>query len=228
MTHPAGAGQFSPRYSVRFRSSLIAGALVLLSPAVARAEDPAQWWNAFTGTVKTGIGTIESKAETRLFEGGDINLWNVEAVLMMEAGKRFAWGPGLKYQEQRAAASRFISEDRYLLVGRWAAGKTGPWRWTVRGVVEYREIEDRVGFWRYRLRPEVKRPLGSSKWEFGVSVEGYYDSVRDAYGQNRVQLGIQRPLNDHAALAIYYLLRSDLIAGAWQETQVFGTTWSFR
>ena len=238
MTQPAGPGQCASRgsescqsasrRSARFAAVSVAGALALLIPTAALAEDPAQWWNAFAGSVKTGIGTIESKGETRLSEGGDINLWNAEVVLMLPAGKRFAWGPGYKHQEARLPTSHFIAEERFLMAGRWSAGKTGAWRWTVRGIVEYREIEDRPEFWRYRLRPEAKRLIGSSKWEFAASIEGYYDSVRDAYGQNRVQLGVQRPLDDHTSLSIYYLLRSDRIAGHWEEIQVIGTAWSFR
>ena len=238
MTHQAGPGQcaspgsescrYAPRRSARIVAGVLAGALAFLFPTAALAEDPAQWWNSFAGSVKTGIGSIESKGETRLFEGGDINIWNAEVVLMILAGKRFTWGPGFKYQEARLPASHFIGEERFLMAGRWSAGKTGPWRWTVRGIVEYREIEDRPEFWRYRLRPEAKRAIGSSKWEFAASNEGYYDSARDAYSQNRVQLGVQRPLDDHTSLSIYYLLRSDRIAGHWEEIQVIGTAWSFR
>jgi hypothetical protein len=207
---------------------LIVCIALLLATGRAGAEDPLQWWNAFSGVLKTGPGQIETRAETRYFEGGDINLWSAEAFYMLEAGRHFSWGPGLKYQEARALGSHFLSEDRYLMAGRAGGGRPEGWRWILRGIVEYRDFEDQVTSWRYRLRPEARHSLRSTRWEFSVFDEVYYDSIRDTVGQNRFQLGLQRPLSDHAALTVHYLLRSDRVLGHWEETQVFGTTWSFR
>jgi hypothetical protein len=181
-------------------------------------------WTDVARDFGEGRASGSTIANWRLAEGGDISLWNVEADLFFKAGDRLAWGPGYKFQQARAPGASFEDEHRYLLTGRWRFVASA-WMWELRGLYEYRNFDSAPDAWRVRVRPGASRALGGSVWAFFVQNEMFYDSRLDRYSQNRIRLGLQRPLVRGAALAFYYMMRSDRRDGDWDETHVVGTIW---
>lgn len=186
-----------------------------------------QWWNAFASERKLEQAAVEGKAETRLAEGGDILNWNVEGYLFFKAGERFSWGPGYKYEQHREPGEAFTEEHRFRFAGKARLGVAAACKTSLRGLYEYRDREGRKRSWRFRLRPEVRRALGASGWDLAASDEVFYDSTQDRIAQNRLQLGFERPLSKKTSLLVYYMARSDRLAGKWEETQILGTVWRF-
>ena len=205
----------------------MAAALGVMAWGSARAQDPVQWWNAFTSAWEAPGGAVEGKAEWRVFEGADVFFGSAEASWMLRAGKRLTWGPGYKHQEVRQPGGPFLAERRYLLTGRASLGTPAGWKTGLRALYEYRDREQVPRSWRGRLRGDARLPLGRTPWELGVSNEVFFDSVGDHYAQNRVQIALSRRLRAGAGFSVYYLLRSDRRDRHWEETQVLGTIWSF-
>lgn len=224
----------SPRHARgRYHLTYVAAGTLLaasLSPGPARAGDTrTQWWNELAHQFPAGKkAVVATSASIRVFEGFDIDTWNAEVNIMFKAGARGAWGPGFKLQEEREPGGAFEKENRYQLVGK---AKLGPpaWRWKpdLRGIYEYRDREDRDATWRFRLRPGVKRVLGSTGWTFVAQEEVFYDSAQDRISQNRLRLGGEHHLGGESSVLLFYLLRSDYRGGSWEKTHVVGSAWTF-
>ena len=190
-----------------------------------------QWWTEFAHKFPGGRRAIVAVTSTaRVAEGFEVNTWNLEVDYLLKAGSRSLWGPGFKFQEARQPGGEFEKEDRYLLTGEARLGPA-PWKWKpdLRGIYEYRKRETRADSWRFRLRPGVKRAIGSSGWIFVGQDEVFYDSAEDRIDQNRLRVGGEHHLrgSPKATVLVYFLLRSDRAGDSWVKTDVLGSSWTF-
>jgi len=105
----------------------------------------------------------------------------------------------------------------------------GKFTLNTRNWFERRWRHPQVNAWRYRNRIQLDHPfkIGTTKFNWLLSDEFFYDWSLHAWPRNRAAAGISHTFNKHLTLEIYYMRQNDGRARPG-DLNIIGTTWRVR
>jgi Protein of unknown function (DUF2490) len=148
--------------------------------------------------------------------------------LAFKPHSRVTISPTYLYIKSRNSAGRFATENRVT------AGITYKFPVKVvgvshRSIFEFRFRPNRYT-WRYRPSITVEKQL-PEKWAKGlkayVTEDPFYDSAAGRFSRNRLTFGINKTLNKHLSLDLYYLRQDDRNSDL-KHVHVLGTGWKIK
>jgi Protein of unknown function (DUF2490) len=142
------------------------------------------------------------------------------------------------YRYQRFPGNPATAYENRLQLNLTLSTSRGPWRPTLRTLIEERFPENRPASARLRFRPGVeytlplrmpRRPVLVVNNEFFV-VPGNnpFANGRSSYTQNRFQVGVRLPIADSFSVRPYYLLQSVNLPGGWDTNEIVGISLALR
>lgn len=142
------------------------------------------------------------------------------------------------YRYQRFPGNPATTYENRLLFNTTLSKPRGPWRYTLRTLVEGRFPDDRPASARLRFRPLVEytlpprvklRPvIGVSNEFFLVPWTNPYANGGTAFTQNRFQVGIRLPINNSLSIRPYWMLQSVNLPPGWDTNEIFGLSLGFK
>ena len=142
------------------------------------------------------------------------------------------------YRYQRFPGNPTIAYENRVQLNLTVSTSRGPWRPTLRTLIEGRFVDNRPASARIRLRPGVEYtlPLRMSRPPvlvvnnefFIVPGNNPFANGGSSYTQNRFQVGVRLPITDSFSVRPYYLLQSVSLPGGWDTNQIFGISLAFR
>jgi len=93
-----------------------------------------------------------------------------------------------------------------------------------------RRLQQPVNSWRYRAQLTFEKKIPEKvipKAKFFMSDEVFYDSVLNRFSRNRFAIGINRTINPHLSLDIYYMRQNDGFARPG-DLNVIWTAWKIK
>jgi hypothetical protein len=145
--------------------------------------------------------------------------------LAFKLNKSVAVSPTYTYIESRNSSGAFRTEHRYSLRGTFKF-PTKNFGLSHRSIYEYR-VRSSGNSWRYRpsLTFEKALPAGIiSKAKIFVTEEPFYISTTGKFSRNRFSIGINKTVNSHLSLDVYYLRQNDGFSHPG-DLNVLGTSW---
>jgi hypothetical protein len=132
------------------------------------------------------------------------------------------------HREARPPNGRREHEDR-ITVGATLQKPFGKFTVSDRNWLEHRWREPQVDAWRYRNRLRVEHPftIGKEKFNWFVSDEVFYDWSLHVWPRNRASAGLNRAINKHLTLELYYLRQNDGRSRPG-DLHIIGTLWRFK
>lgn len=189
------------------------------------ARDDWEYWNAFE--LKKALHEqwdIKLKQETR-FQDDFGNFYLTAFVVMptWKPNKFLEIGSAYRYEYAETAAGKNTDENRFFLETLLKASAK-KLKLSNRFRPTRKDVSGR-DFWSFRNQIKVSYPLrvGGGEMSPFVSDELFWDPKQDKFNQNRLILGISRPLTRQTTLDLFYLLRSDRTGSDWSERHVLGT-----
>ena len=184
--------------------------------------------------ISAGISTttsLEVEAHERLDEGAS-NLFEY----FVQAGVAYRPRPWLTlipiYRYQRFPGNPTIAYENRLQFNVTLSTSHGPWRYSLRTLIEGRFPDDRQASARLRFRPGIeytlplrmtRRPVIVASNEFFlVPWFNPFANNGSSFTQNRFQVGVRLPINDSLAVRPYYMLQSVNIPGGWDTNEIVG------
>jgi len=142
------------------------------------------------------------------------------------------------YRYQRFPGNPTIAYESRVQLNLTLSTARGPWRPTLRTLIEGRFVDNRPASARLRFRPGVEYTLPLRKAlppvlvvnnEFFI-VAGYnpFANGGSSYTQNRFQVGVRLPIADSFSVRPYYLLQSVNLPSGWDTNEIFGISLAFR
>jgi hypothetical protein len=142
------------------------------------------------------------------------------------------------YRYQRFPGNPAIAYENRLQLNLTLSTSRGPWRPTLRTLIEGRFVDNRPASARLRFRPGVEytlplrmsRPpvLVVSNEFFIVPGNNPFANGGSSFTQNRFQVGVRLPIADSFSVRPYYLLQSVNLPGGWDTNEIFGISLAFR
>lgn len=153
------------------------------------------------------------------------NEGRVGAGFAFKLNKAVTFSPIYTYIESRNSAGAFRTEHRYGLRGTYKF-PTKSFGLSHRSIYEYR-VRSSGNSWRYRPSLTFEKALPArfmSKAKFYITEEPFYISTTGKFSRNRFSIGINKTLNAHLSLDIYYLRQNDGFSHPG-DLNVLGTSW---
>jgi hypothetical protein len=142
------------------------------------------------------------------------------------------------YRYQRFPGNPTQAYENRLQLNLTLSTSRGPWRPTLRTLIEGRFVDNRPASARLRFRPGVeytlplrmsRRPvLVVSNEFFIVPGNNPFANGGSSYTQNRFQVGVRLPIADSFSVRPYYLLQSINLPSGWDTNEIFGISLAFR
>ena len=142
------------------------------------------------------------------------------------------------YRYQRFPGNPAIAYENRVQLNLTLSTSHGPWRPTLRTLIEGRFVDDRPASARLRFRPgiEYTLPLRMSRRPvlvinnefFIVPGNNPFANGGSSYTQNRFQMGVRLPITDSFSVRPYYLLQSVNLPGGWDTNEIVGISLAFR
>jgi hypothetical protein len=141
------------------------------------------------------------------------------------------------YRYARYPGNPSITYENRLQFNTTLSQPKGPWRYTLRTLVEGRFPDDRPASARLRFRPGVEytllrvksRPiLGVTNEFFLVPWTNPFANGGTAYTQNRFQVGVRLPVNSSFSFRPYWMLQSVNLPTGWETNEIFGLSLAFK
>jgi hypothetical protein len=172
------------------------------------------------------------------FDEGASNLFEY----FVQGGVAFRLRPSFTlipiYRYQRFPSNPTIAYENRLQLNLTLSTSRGPWRPTLRTLIEGRFPHNRPASARLRFRPGVdytlplrmaQRPvLVVSNEFFIVPGNNPFASGGSSYTQNRFQVGIRFPIADSFSVRPYYLLQSINLPTGWDTNEIVGISLAFK
>jgi hypothetical protein len=220
-----------------------------LLPTPARAqqknepEDPENekqvglWLDQGTSTSLSTNKSLDVEFYERFDEGAS-NLFEY----FVQGGVAFRLRPWLTmipiYRYQRFPGNPTIAYENRVQLNLTLSTSRGPWRPTLRTLIEGRFVDNRPASARLRFRPGVeyilpfrmsRRPVLIVNNEFFVVVgNNPFANGGSSYTQNRFQVGVRLPIADSFSVRPYYLLQSVNLPSGWDTNEILGISLAFR
>lgn len=191
--------------------------LILTCAASAAAQLPVpqtdtQSWNDFQFTIPV-TKRIDFVPQLTLRFGDNVTKsvderWGFAWVFKIN--QYLSFGTMYFHREARPPHGRREHEDR-ITVGATLQKPIGKFTVSDRNWVEHRWREPQVDAWRYRNRLRIEHPftIGKEKFNWFVSDEVFYDWSLHVWPRNRASAGINRAINKHLTLELYYMRQND-------------------
>jgi len=214
-----------------FVQAVVLGLFLLVPFAVGQTDDEdTQSWNDLQVTIP-----VHKKADiffqttirfgdnlSRLSEG------RVGAGVTWKAHRAFSVSPSYLYIEARNSAGQFRTEHRFVLKGTYKF-PTKSFGLSHRSQFEYR-ARSSGNSWRYRPSLTFEKQLPEKfipRATFFVTEEPFYVSTTGKFSRNRFSLGINKEINSHLSLEVYYLRQNDGFSHPG-DLNVIGTGWKIK
>ncbi|MBE0536771.1 MAG: DUF2490 domain-containing protein [Phycisphaerae bacterium] len=224
------------RYGNLIKAGLFAVAAVwaVLGPGPCLADNASgfQWWS--TVELKTDLNTDWSTAfeeEFRIdadrgkvyYHQSDIGLTYKGLAEWLDVGLNFR----KVYQQDDAGDWRQENRPHVNLTVKDTFSGI---KWSNRSRVEFRDIESRHNFWRYRNKTTLELPweLTALKLKPYVADEVYINLDGSGYSRNRFSAGGLLNLTRSLKLDIYYLWQSTVANGGTDTIHALGTKLALR
>lgn len=112
---------------------------------------------------------------------------------------------------QQSVTRRRNHENRLSFAATVTSPKLKNFTLTDRNLFERRMRSFAADATRYRNRVQIEHPARINDFKFNlfVSDEVFYDSTLRAWSRNRIQIGVNRKLNEHLTGDVYYMRQSD-------------------
>ena len=203
----------------------------------AKPEDPEDekqiglWLDQGVSTGLSANKSLDIEFHERLDEGAS-NLFEY----FVQGGVAFRLRPWFTlipiYRYQRFPANPAITYENRLQLNLTLSTSRGPWRPSVRTLIEGRFPDDRSSSLRLRFRPGIeytlpirtaRQPVLVVNNEFFI-VPGYnpFANGGGSYTQNRFQVGVRFPIVDSFSVRPYYMLQSVNLPAGWDTNQIIG------
>jgi hypothetical protein len=142
------------------------------------------------------------------------------------------------YRYQRYPGNPNIIYENRLQLNLTLSTSRGPWRPSLRTLVEGRFPDNRPASARLRFRPgiEYTLPLHMARQPvlvvnnefFIVPWNNPFANGDSSYTQNRFQVGVRLPISDSVSVRPYYLSQSVNLPTGWDTNEVFGISLAFK
>jgi len=142
------------------------------------------------------------------------------------------------YRYQRFPGNPTITYENRVQLNLTLSTSRGPWRPTLRTLIEGRFVDNRPASSRLRFRPGVeytlplrmlRRPVLVVSNEFFITAgNNPFANGGSSYTQNRFQMGVRLPIADSFSVRPYYLLQSVNLPSGWDTNQILGISLAFR
>ena len=142
------------------------------------------------------------------------------------------------YRYQRFPGNPTIVYENRVQLNLTLSTSRGPWRPTLRTLIEGRFADNRPASARLRFRPGVeytlplrmpRRPVLIVSNEFFITAgNNPFANGGSSYTQNRFQVGVRLPIADSFSVRPYYLLQSVNLPSGWDKNEIFGISLAFR
>jgi hypothetical protein len=166
------------------------------------------------------------------FDEGASNLFEY----FVQAGVAFRPRPWLTlipiYRYQRFPGNPAIAYENRLQFNITLSTSRGPWRYSLRTLIEGRFPDDRPASARFRFRPGVDYTLPlRTTWRPTVVVSNEFFIVPwfnpfanggTSYTQNRFQVGVRLPISSSLSVRPYYMLQSVNLPAGWDTNEIVG------
>ncbi len=190
--------------------------------------------------ISTGLSankSLDLEFHERFDEGGS-NLYEY----FVQGGVAFRVRPWITlipiYRYQRFPGNPNITYENRLQFNVTLSTSHGPWRSTLRTLIEGRFVDNQSASPRLRFRPGVdytlplrvaRPPVLVVSNEFFI-VPGYnpFANGGSSYTQNRFQVGVRLPIADSFSVRPYYLLQSVNLPSGWDTNEIFGISLALR
>ncbi len=190
--------------------------------------------------ISTGLSankSVDVEFHERLDEGAS-NLYEY----FVQGGVAFRLRPWFTvipiYRYQRFPGNPTIAYENRLQLNLTLSTSRGPWRPTLRTLIEERFPDNRPASARLRFRPGVEytlplrtawRPVLVVNNEFFI-VPGHnpFANGGSSYTQNRFQVGVRFPITDSFSVRPYYLLQSVNLPHGWDTNEILGISLAFK
>ena len=190
--------------------------------------------------ISTGLSankSLDLEFHERFDEGGS-NLYEY----FVQGGVAFRLRPWITlipiYRYQRFPGNPNITYENRLQFNVTLSTSHGPWRPTLRTLIEGRFVDNQSASARLRFRPGVdytlplrmaRRPVLVVNNEFFI-VPGYnpFANGGSSYTQNRFQVEVRLPIADSFSVRPYYLLQSVNLPSGWDTNEIFGISLALR
>jgi hypothetical protein len=172
------------------------------------------------------------------FDEGASNLYEY----FVQGGVAFRLRPWFtllpSYRYQRFPGNPSIAYENRLLLNMTLSTSRGPWRYTLRTLIEGRFVDNRPASARLRFRPGVdytlpfrmaRPPVLLMSNEF-ILVLGNnpFANGGSSFTQNRGQVGIRFPITDSFSVRPYYLLQSVNLPTGWDTNEIVGISLAYK
>ncbi len=208
-----------------------------------KPEDPEDekqiglWLDQGISTPFSGNKSLDVEFHERFDEGAS-NLFEY----FVQGGVAFRLRPWFTlipiYRYQRFPGNPAITYENRLQLNLTLSTSRGPWRATLRTLIEGRFPDDRPASARLRFRPGVeytlpirtaRQPVLVVNNEFFI-VPWYnpFANGGSSYTQNRFQIGVRFPIADSFSIRPYYMLQSVNLPAGWDTNEIFGISLAYK
>jgi hypothetical protein len=190
--------------------------------------------------ISTGLSTNKSLDVEfhERFDEGASNLFEY----FVQGGVAFRLRPWFTlipiYRYQRFPGNPTLAYENRLQLNLTLSTSRGPWRPTLRTLIEGRFPDNRPASARLRFRPGVeytlplrvpRQPVLVVNNEFFiVAGNNPFANGGSSYTQNRFQVGVRLPIAESFSVRPYYLLQSVYLPSGWDTNEIFGISVAFR
>ncbi len=202
-----------------------------------KPEDPEDekriglWFDQGISAALSGNRSLEVEFYDR-FDDGASNLFEyfVQAGVALRPRSWLTLIPVYRYQ--RFPGNPAIAYENRLQFNTTLSTARGPWRYSLRTLIEGRFPDDREASARFRFRPGVDYTVAlRTKWRPTVVVNNEFFIVPwsnpfanggSSYTQNRFQIGARLPISDLLSARPYYMLQSVNLPTGWDVNEIVG------
>jgi hypothetical protein len=226
------------KHSVSFKIALAFCALaigvleicsIFVTPSGVCAFDDGDWqiWsNISIEGALWGHAHIYLDQEFRIGDGmSDLYFHRSDVALLFRFTGWLDLGMNYWHQYTQAKDGSWVEEKKPHLNGTFK-GELGKCKIKDRNRLEYRIFQGRDEVWRYRNRLTVEGPFSFTAYRIKpyIADEVFIDLEEHDFNRNRIYGGFTfQPLKT-ATLDLFYMLQSDEKDGAWQKTNVMGSS----
>lgn len=213
---------------------------VLAVPARAQQQEPRDpedekqiglWLDQGISTSLTANTSLEVEVHERFDEGASkLFEYFAQAGVAFRPRKWLTLTPIYRYQ--RFPGNPKIEFENRLQFNITLSKARGPWRYSLRTLIEGRFPDDRQASARLRFRPGVEYTLPlRTTWRPTIVVSNEFFIVPwynpfanngSSYTQNRFQVGVRLPITNSLSVRPYYMLQSVNIPGGWDTNEIVG------
>lgn len=202
---------------------------VVLSQTTAQDDEDFQSWNDVSVTVPLNK-RVDLSFNTTVRFTNNISRFNegrVGAGVSVKLTKALSIAPSYTYIEARNSSGRFRTENRYSLRGTYKFPTKG-FGLAHKSTYEYR-ARSSGNSWRYRAALTFEKALPDRfipKAKIFITEDAFYISTTGKFSRNRLSIGINKTVNSHLSVEVYYLRQNDGYSHPG-DLNVLGTSWKF-